>query len=224
MKVTVIIVLSLIARMVVAQGDIQGAAGAVIREQEYVKVEGSPYLFDQWLSGAVKTRDGAISENLEIRYDMYRDQVQFKKDGSALAVDPVTAGDFWFYQTPDSGPSIYFKNGFKFLDVKPTDYLQVVFQSKHVSLLRKIKSEYVEENVKTYGTNELTKRFDTIKIEYLLVDGSPLKMEKNRKNFFAGFGDNEDALKNFAKDSKLSVKNEKDCVRIIEHYLAFRKK
>jgi hypothetical protein len=186
-------------------------------------VDGSPYLFTEWKNGSILERNGTLSENLMIRYDSYRDEVQFLKDGRTLVVEPSIATGFSFlilnYDTKRV-EHVNFRNGFN-VNVSgytKLSYFKVLFDGK-IKFLRKIKTGYIEETVNNFGTNEQVKKFIKVEEEFLIKeDGSVVPISKGRKDLMEQFGNSSGELKVFMKENKLSFKSEADVLKVLEKY------
>lgn len=50
-------------------------------EQKYSRIDGSPYLDEEWSTGAVTLKDGQNFNNLLLKLDLYQDNLIVKKDG-----------------------------------------------------------------------------------------------------------------------------------------------
>jgi hypothetical protein len=198
-----------------------GAGNNVLRETQYVGVDGSPYLFNEWKNGAILERTGQLSENMMIRYDSYRDEVQFLKDGRTLVVEPAIASGFSFLILNEETKrieNILFRNGFTVDGYTKLNYFRVVYDGK-VKFLKKIKTGYIDETVNNFGTNEQVKKFVTTEEEFLLkADGSAVKIGKGRKDLLTHFGDSSGQMKTFIKENKLNLKSESDLIRVLEKF------
>jgi len=194
-----------------------GAGNGVLLETKYSSVEGSPYLYSDWKNGSVKDRNGVLSENLMIKYDSYRDEVQFLKDGRTFVIEPANASEFHFTILDENSNAIErltFKNGFTIDGFTLLNYFQVLYEGK-ITYLKKIKANYLEENVTSYGTNEQVKKFVRTELEFMIRDGKVLLIGRNRKDFLSNFSDQESQIKSFIKTNKLSIKNDKDLAEIL---------
>ncbi len=194
-----------------------GAGNGVLLETKYSSVEGSPYLFGDWKNGSIKDRSGVLSENLMIKYDSYRDEIQFLKDGRTFVVEPANASEFYFTildQNSNSVERIIFKNGFTIEGFTLLNYFQVLYEGK-ITYLKKVKTNYLEETVTSYGTNEQVKKFTRTEFEFMIRNGKVIPIGRNRKDFLSNFSDQESQIKAFIKTNKLSIKNDKDLAEIL---------
>lgn len=198
----------------------KGAGNAVLRETQYTSVDGSPYLFDDWRTGAIKEKNGAITDNIMVRYDAYRDEVQFIRDGKKIAVAPELAVEFYLVETDaQTGRhrNLLFKNGFSVEEYPNTAYFNVLYDG-HTKYLRKFKINYLEQTVSNYGTNELVKRFVPDESEFLVINGKAVEIKGSRKKILDYFGDKAAAVKKEMKDKNLSLKEDIDLISVLTIY------
>lgn len=198
-----------------------GAGNNVLKETEYTSVDGSPYLFNDWKSGAIRDKSGKLSENLMIRYDSYRDEVQFLRDGRTLVVEPSLASEFYFVILNEETlkvESVFFRNGFSVDKYTPLNYFQIIFDAK-VKFIKKIKTGYIDEVVNNFGTNEQVKKFVRSEEEFFIKsDGTVHPVNKSRKDLIQLFGKSANEIKVFIKENKLNLKNDADLVMILRRF------
>jgi hypothetical protein len=196
-----------------------GGSNSVLREVQYKSVEGTPYLYEDFKNGGIRDKKGMLSENMLIRYDGYRDEVQFLKDGKTLVVEPSLASEFYFLVlNPETKlvENMVFKNGFTIDGFTNLSYFQVVYDGK-VKYLRKIKVNYLEENVNNYGTNEVKKRFQRSDSEFIIRNGQAIPVAKARKDFISKYG-NQALVKAFIKENKLNIKSDTDLGKVLRRF------
>lgn len=219
-------ILSFIFLVVMLNGQAQfvtgvGSGNSVLKETEYTSVDGSPYFYDDWKSGAIRDKSGKLSENLMIRYDSYRDEVQFLKDGRTLVVEPSLASEFYFVILNDETKkveSLFFKNGFSVDKYSPLNYFQIVYEGK-AKFIKKVKTAYIEETVNNFGTNEQVKKFVTSEEEFFIKsDGTVHPINKSRKDLIPLFGESANGVKAFIKENKLYLKNDTDLVKVLRKF------
>ena len=194
-----------------------GAGNKVLRATQYTSVDGSPYLFDDWKSGSIRDKSGKLSENLMVRYDCYRDEVQFLKEERNLVVEPALTSEFYVFVLDNDTKKVdklIFRNGFTIDGCTPLNYLQVLYDGK-VQFLKRLKVDYLEETVNNFGTNEIVKKFVRTEAEYLILNGSAIKISKGRKDILSHFEDIAKQVNTYIKENKFSLKSDSDLARIL---------
>jgi hypothetical protein len=199
---------------------LQTSDNAVLREKEYVSIEGSPYLFKEWKTGSITDQAGSVTDNILIRYDSYRDEIQFMRDGKTLVAAAATAREFKFnFLEPESESVVTatFRNGFQIEGYSDKNYFQVIYDGE-MKVLKKIKTVFNQETVNSYGTNEVVKKFSRTENDFLWKNGEAVKLGKHRKDLLTHFGEYEDEMKNFVKKNKFNVKSDVDLMLVMTEY------
>ena len=194
-----------------------GGGNEVIRSTKYSGISGSPYLFDDWKVGSVIDKEGNRMDNVSIKYDAYRDQIEvLKEGGNVIVLDNDLYPEFSIY-----GPEILnFKNSVQgIIKIPGGGYFQVLFTDK-VSLLKRHKINYVETGVATYGAPALEKRFEQKKYYFLVLNGYVNEITLRKKSVLDAIGNpaEEKELLSYAKNKKLSFTTESDLVKILQFY------
>jgi hypothetical protein len=173
-----------------------------VREQKYISVDGSPYLFKEWKEGTVSNKSGTVTSDLMIRYDSYRDELQFLQNGKTLVISPRDAPEFTFKDVDNAGGNVErfrFRNGFDIPGYTPLDYFNILHDGKSAKFLRKIKTNYIEETVKNYGTNEQVKKFVRKTEDFLIIGSETIVLSKSRKEAVKNFGSYSDKVEASSK-------------------------
>jgi len=195
-----------------------GAGNNVLRETQYTSVDGSPYYLNDWTSGSIRDKSGRLSENLMVRYDCYRDEVQFLKEGRNLVVEPALVSEFFIFVLDDGTKKVekrIFKNGFTIEGCTKLNYLQVLYEGK-IQFVKRVKVDYIEETVNNFGTNEIVKKFVRTEAEYLILNGSANKISKGRKDILSYFKNISKEVNSYIKENKLSFKDDAELAIILK--------
>ncbi len=100
--------------------------------------------------------------NLTVRYNSYNDLLEAKEKELIIALDPRLYTKFTIVTNDrENGIEVKrnFANGFtKIPGIKRENYVEVLYEGKY-KLLKRIKTDLVEENVQNYGTGGKVKLF-----------------------------------------------------------------
>lgn len=182
--------------------DSTGLAGTKVNEVQTSGVS-SPFLFDEWFSGAVTTKDGQVYDGVKFRYDTSNDQLEFKKGEDTYR----TGSDVAAFSLP-TGDALYnFKNGFPAVG-KETEqsFYQVLYD----------------------GNVKLLKRFRPTGNNTSIVNGGKLYILKNEKmnpvslsdrnSFLKVLADQKNKMNYVIKESLLDFDQDEDLVTLLEEY------
>jgi hypothetical protein len=185
----------------------------VFSTDKYSGIDGSPFLYDKWISGSATIAKGYYN-NLELRLDAYSNTLYFNKDGEPYEfVDDVKK----FILMPtvtDSSSYQYYKKGISGAGINTNQYVQVFFEGP-LSLYRsdiKLLSEVNQINVGVVKTFTASTR-------YFIMKDNTLKLIKlNKKEVFEIIKDKEGKINAYVTEQKLSTKKEADLIAILKYY------
>ncbi len=105
------------------------------------KVEGTPFLFDDWLAGKIILEDGRLYENYKIKYNDYAQTVSFLKDGNSLTIDENIKEFSLMVNTKE----VYFINANQFKKEKKPLFYEILVDNPSGQLL-KVNRKLVKSN------------------------------------------------------------------------------
>jgi len=180
------------------------------------KVNGSPYLQDEFLFGVMKTVNDVTIEGLKYRYDAYNDEMQF-----------ILKGDTASIIRPLSLVSLEFGSVKFIYDVYQTSaetaaagYFEILGEGRLTALLRRTKVMEYDEYVKNYGGGGGSKEFYFKEKKNLYVRYSDALARKvnNNKDFLGLLQDHQAEVRKYMKSQKLSARKPDDLVKLIAYY------
>ena len=177
----------------------------------YEHIDGSPYMTESFFKGLVLMNSGDTIDG-EFRFDIYGNQVEFRKDGTILVIS-----------TPDSISKIIFddniltykkyKSG---LDVGK-GYFILLAQGEFNLLLQKTVILYQPEPARPY-TDPRPARFENGKEFLFLQTGSnPAEKVLKEDEILKFLGDRSGEAKQYADKEKLNLKKQPDVIKLINY-------
>jgi hypothetical protein len=199
--------------------NIQGLDNVVIRTRKYEDISGSAYLYPDWNSGTLIDKNGKSYFNLQLKYDAYMDRVELNQDGQVLEINATAYPKFTLDFAERGTNNIVkhsFSSGYNIPGFSRTNYFDLVREGE-LTLLRKFKTSFVEQNVSGYGTTDQKKSFQT-KILYFILfeDGSAKEVKLNKKSILEIFPEESNKLETFLKNEKNKLKSEMDLIKAID--------
>jgi hypothetical protein len=191
--------------------------GRVVNEVQYTDVEGSPYLLDNWYTGSVKMTEGKVYDGIKMRYDAYKDELEYEKDGKFYRLGPEIVE----FSIP-SGDALYnFRRGFPAAGNQTDRSFYQLLHDGTTKLLKRHEMKMREERAYNSATN--TKRFDLNEKLYILKQGKMYPIKKNDKKALLKILSDERNLMEYAiKEQQLDFKTEDDIVKLLEEYDAYK--
>ena len=181
-------------------------------------VMGTPFLDINFVNGEIGVSDSIILTDLPIRYNAYKDQMQFISTGDTLGVQPsyllnyVRIGNTYFIFS-----LIYDKYSKEFTK----GYFQLLAGDKVKLLLRHQKTLKYDAYVTSYMGGGGDKKYHFIdKKAYYTKSGreAALKLSRSRKGVLNAFPEQREEMAKYAEENGLSFRKETDLIRLFDHY------
>lgn len=198
--------------------NVPGIGSSILHEKKYTAVEGTPFLYLDWQPGSITDNTKKIYVNQLMKYDTYQDELQINQDGKVLALSDVFYTKFEFaFVEKESNASIRrtFQSGYKVPGFSEKNYFEVLYDGNY-KFLKKTKTEFVEQNVSSYGRNSNDKKFIT-RESYYLIDksGQSFECRLNKKSFLEILGEDKPRAETLMTNNKLKAKSESDFITIL---------
>lgn len=209
---------SFISNVIGQIANVQGMDNVVLRIKRYDDIKGSPYLYPSWTTGTLTDRDGKVYSNLLLKYDTYKDLVEMNQAGQVMEVSAMNYPKFTLmFIEPGSDKVINhsFSTGYGFEGFSKTSYFDLLIEGR-ISLLKKHKTSFIENNVSGYGTSDSQKSFQS-KIVYFVINegGSSKEIKANKKSVMDVFSGQSSRIEAFLNNNKKKIKSEDDLIEII---------
>ncbi|MPR34187.1 hypothetical protein [Salmonirosea aquatica] len=196
----------------------QDINGRVVSEVTYTNVEGSPYLMEEANTGIVRmAKDDKVYDGLKLRYDAYKDEVEYEKDGKLYRLGPEISSF-----SLATGDALYeFRRGFPAVGDQTENSFYRVLTDGNTKLLKRYEMKMREE--KPYNSATVTKRFDLDEQLYVLKKGTlyPVKTG-DRKGIMKLVSDEKNLMNYVIKEEQLNFKTEDDIAKLLEEYDAYK--
>lgn len=129
--------------------------GRVVSEIQYTDVEGTPYLVEDWYTGSVTMANGGkVVDGIKMRYDAYKDEVEYEKDGKMYRLGPEISG----FAIPTGKDLFIFRNGFPVAGNQNQKSFYRVLHDGNTKLLKRYEMRMREE--RPYNSATTIKSFD----------------------------------------------------------------
>ncbi len=172
------------------------------------EIKGSPYLFDEWYIGEIKTKLGSVYPNVKIKYAPYTDQLFFLTDDGderAIAREKV----HYFQFNDEAG------KGYLFEHIPYQGYLLRVAKSDKLTLYKKIEKT-IKEAPKNNGYNASTGRDEFIEsTRYYILTNTIVEPVSNKNDFVELFPEKKSELMNYIKKNKVKFKKDEKMIELV---------
>jgi len=176
-------------------------------------VKGTPYLDDSYVNGTIAFATN--TRTVQLRYNAYKDLMEFQADGQARVLDPSTTikkvnfGETTFVVEKYINEKGIQKYGyFTLLDTGKVS----LFSKKSVKFTPGLKGRALDG-----GDQPAEYRRNPDEFYFKVKDGEMTEI-KSIKAMIAAFPDKQDELLAFAKKEKISPRDEEELVKLVKYY------
>ncbi len=174
-------------------------------------IEGSPFLFNDWCLGIVKFRNGRFAKGVSLRFNVYNNQLYFKKEEQQLEFE-LPVEEFMIRSMKDTDSvDVYYRCGFPATE-KTTyqTFLEVMADGNLVLLKYRYK---VIGSFKPYNQAE-RRKFEDREQLFVYVDKQMLKLKKDKESIIEALPQYKAAILSIVEQKKLKLKNEGDVEKL----------
>lgn len=192
--------------------------GRICNRNFNFEFDGSPYMHDEFIPGAIyyNGEDGFL--DVPIRYNIFFDEMEYKQPEKEriYALKPDTLFNM----------IIILEDTFVVSKYKRENEIARGYFKSHaqgeIALLVKLEIEFREAQKETTHEMAMAARFMKKPDQYYIkLPGGPAHRIKNTKTLIADLGSHDSELTNYAKEHKLSGKKEEDLLELITYFNAF---
>ena len=197
-------------------------------DERYEGVQGTPFLLDQWTLGRVAQRDGKAFTNVQLKYDLYRDEIVVKHPyDHAVIPEKHTVTEFSLRGESDAD-SLHFilvdylPNYRKF---PPNHFAQVLYgglqDSKTSTLLAVHEKKLIKADFQgAYSADRRYDEFSEIMTSYYLIkpDGQTDRFKPTTGSVRRLLKDKKGAVSKYLADETVNLEDPHELARLIEHY------
>lgn len=181
------------------------------------RLNGSPYMNDEFVPGTMTTLDGTVIEGLSYRYDIYNDEMQFIIREDTASINKPLALRSIEMNTKTFVYEVYRVSE----QMVAAGYFEQVIQGK-LSLLfrRQLELEY-DNYVPNYGGGGGSKEFMLKKDDnfYVKLEGAAARKVYKKRDLLNAIPDGaRDLIKRYMKDRRISVRKKEELEEVVGYY------
>ena len=190
---------------------IEDVAGRPFTSKEIEDIAGTPFLFDGWNPGIVKFRNRRFVKDINLRFNIYNNQLYFKKDEQQLEF-ALPVEEFMIRGLKDTDSvDVYYRCGFPATEKTAYQtFMEVIADGKFVLLKYRYK---VIGSFKPYNQAE-RKKFEDREQLFVYVDKQMLKIKKDKESIIEALPQHKAAILSIIEEKKLKLKNEADIEKL----------
>jgi len=181
------------------------------------RLNGSPYLTDEFIPGTMTTLDSTVIEGLLYRYDIYNDEMQFIiREDTASINKPLAVSSI------QMDNKIFVYEVYRVSEhLVAAGYFQLISRGR-LSLLfrRQLELEY-DNYVPNYGGGGGTKEFMLKNDDnhFVKLEGAAARKIYKKKDFLNAIPEgSRNLIKRYMKEHRISVRKREDLVKLVDYY------
>lgn len=192
------------------------AGGSAIEgfDNRIAGIKGSPFLFDDWLSGKVIFDNGKEEKNLQLNFDLYNNLLEVKTERGIKVAKPEQVQFIEIKYSTNKIKKYMPLSGYSTTDNEKAEGFAEVLYDGTIKLVKKT---LVKVHKPSYRPSHDVGNYDyeiRKKERVYLLEEGVLKEVKRMPDF----GELTKKVKAFSKQNKLRVRKEKDLIRMVEYY------
>lgn len=178
---------------------------------------GSPYLNDDFFSGFVMLSERTRSEELNLRFNIEKNEVEYLKEGDIYVLSGSEIRGFTILA---EDANITFKNGFNTKNIKGVNsntIFRTVYEG-NVKFVVNYKAN-LQEDIASYSSATKTNKYRVFKKYYLINSrGKFHEINSPKEDLLDLFSEKRESLESFIKNENLNLDYEKDIVALLNYY------
>lgn len=183
-------------------------------------VEGSPYLFENWVNGEVVLSNGGVIRDIAMNYSVYRKEMHFQSGKNTYvlgAVDSVKLIKL------DKRQFVYLPYIEKKKKVSK-DYFEELTNPDEAQLLLHHSSVLLKSNYNAaLDVGNKNDRLEYKSAYFLKKNDTVVQIDKDGSNLLSLLDDGSNRIREFVAANNLSFTNQDDLIRIVEYYNSIQK-
>lgn len=183
------------------------------------KIEGSPFLFDDYVNATLISVEGKPLGAYEVKVNIVENKIYYKlADGREMNLTTPVSSLKLAYQLPGSAiEDTVLISALESAINSSSAAVYVVQVPGKLNLLKKVSITY--KDVRPYGTTN-TSRVFTRKETYFISDNrmTPEKLPKSENDLLPYFGNKQKQLQQYISQNGLKYKSEADLIKIFRYY------
>lgn len=174
-------------------------------------IEGSPFLLADWNWGAVKFKNGRFAKDIFLRFNIYNNQLYFKKGNDQLEfVTPVNEFMIGYMKEFDSVAVVY-RSGYPATEkTSPETFFELLADGKFQLIKYQFKTI---RSFKPYNQPE-RKQFADGEQLFAFVDGKMIKLKKDKDAIIEALPQYANSIKAILDSKKIKLKNEEGVAQL----------
>lgn len=181
-------------------------------DNRFKGIEGSPLLFDKYLSGKIFFNNGISVQNKRMNYDAYTQELIIERENKEFLIDSKLIKEFHIYK---DGDTLFFE---KFTNDKgKLIFYQSLWNRKINLFIFHSKTVLQPTNTGAYSSGKIYSQFEQAASYYYRTPAGKSQLIKNKKSVLNLFRSHQDVIENFIKENDTNFNKEEDLIKLFSY-------
>ncbi|REL24678.1 hypothetical protein DYD21_17640 [Rhodohalobacter sp. SW132] len=189
--------------------------GYMERFEKEIDADGSPYLFNEFLSGSLTFMNGKTVSDVPLRFNIHEENVQFQNNGNIFVLDAEVINKI---EITGQNETITLQKGFDARRLSENNFVEILadgdakFMVKYSATLRQANANY--------GASANTNEFSTTETYYVKFGNEDTERLRrlNERRVLRVFPDHSDEIEQFVNNNNLQLDNADDVAALFKYY------
>lgn len=178
-------------------------------------IEGTPLLNQEWGKGTVYFKDGAVAQNIELKFNLEKNELYFNRDGEMFVFNDPILSFRMTYSSSAGKKEVHFRSGYPVNGRLLKETFYEVLEDGAKFQLVAYRFSYLADSYRYGGQS---KKVFTENEELYIYDvafGKISKIKRSESTLVEALPDLKDKISTVIRDQKMKLKSNEDIKKII---------
>ncbi len=178
-------------------------------------IEGTPLLNQEWGKGTVYFKDGAVAQNIELKFNLEKNELYFNRDGEMFVFNDPILSFRMTYSSSAGKKEVHFRSGYPVNGRLLKETFYEVLEDGAKFQLVAYRFSYLADSYRYGGQS---KKVFTENEELYIYDvafGKISKIKRSESSLVEALPDLKDKISTVIRDQKMKLKSNEDIKKII---------
>ncbi|MEN9952240.1 MAG: hypothetical protein RLZZ520_508 [Bacteroidota bacterium] len=178
-------------------------------------IEGSPLLNQDWGKGTVYFKDGAVAQNLDLKFNLEKNELYFNREGEMFLFNDPIMSFRMNYSSGSGKKEVHFRSGYPVNGrlLKETFYEVLEDGAKFQFVTYRF--TYLADSYRYGGQSKKVFTENEELYVYDVAFGKMIKIKRSESSLVEGLPDYKDKIVAVIRDNKLKLKTNEDVKKVI---------
>ena len=180
---------------------------------KFSDIQGSPYLSDKFENGKIITQEDSVFSNIELRYNAYSDDLEFKQGENIYNVAFKL-----LVKKAEFGNNTFGYRNYELEGAKHDGFLKILAQGKATLLVKYTIRFSDREEAKAFSDFQPARFEEPIEQYFLSINDASATLFTTKKMLIILLSDHKGEIESYLSKNKISLKDERGLVELLSFY------